>query len=212
MSRVLYIQASPRVERSYSIAVADSFVEAYKKNNPEDEIVKLNVFDDSLSAFDGPVVQAKYKILQGRPHSSGELETWKKVEQVIEQFTSADKYLLAVPMWNFSIPYRLKQYIDLLIQPGYTFAFSQDKGYEGLVTGKPMLAIYSRGGQYPPGSDPEAMYRSLNETLRNLPDDTLLYPGHLYSGDAYDTLGNEKRTNPFLRVSSLEQFLGSMGV
>lgn len=156
MSRVLYIQASPRVERSYSIAVADSFVKAYKKNNPEDEIAKLNVFDESLPAFDGPAVQAKYKILHGRTHSSDELETWKKVEQVIEQFISADKYMLAVPMWNFSIPYRLKQYIDLLIQPGYTFAFSQDKGYEGLVTGKPMLAIYSRGGQYPPGSDPEA--------------------------------------------------------
>ena len=75
---------------------------------------------------------------------------------MIEQFASADKYVLAVPMWNFSIPYRLKQYIDLLVQPGYTFSYSEDKGYEGLVVGKPMLAVYARGGEYAIGSKTEA--------------------------------------------------------
>jgi glyoxylase-like metal-dependent hydrolase (beta-lactamase superfamily II) len=62
-----------------------------------------------------------------------------------------------------------------------------------------------------PGSNPEAMYRSLNETLRKLPDETLVFPGHLYSRDPQGTLGFEKQTNPFLRVSSLEQFLTFMG-
>jgi FMN-dependent NADH-azoreductase len=153
MSKVLYIQASPTVERSFSIAVADSFVEAYKKNNPGCKIVKLNIFDESLPPFDDLAVQAKYSILEGRQHSQAQIEAWKEVERVIEQFTSADKYVLAIPMWNFSIPYRLKQYIDLLIQPGYTFTFSEDKGYEGLVVGKPMLAIYARGGQYSAGGE-----------------------------------------------------------
>jgi FMN-dependent NADH-azoreductase len=59
-------------------------------------------------------------------------------------------------MWNFSIPYRLKQYIDLLVQPGYTFSYSEDKGYEGLIVGKPLLAVYARGGEYPAGSGAEA--------------------------------------------------------
>jgi FMN-dependent NADH-azoreductase len=156
MSRLLYIQASPRIQRSHSIAVADAFIEAYKQKNPNDEIITLNVFDDSLPAFDGLAVQAKYTILHGQPHSKAELDVWKKVEQVIEQFISANKYVLAVPMWNFSIPYRLKQYIDLLIQPGYTFTFSEEKGYEGLIINRPLFAVYARGGQYPPGSDTEA--------------------------------------------------------
>ncbi len=73
-----------------------------------------------------------------------------------KQFTSADKYVLAVPMWNFGIPYRLKQYIDLIVQPGYTFSYSEDKGYEGLVVGKPLLAVYARGGEYATGSQTEA--------------------------------------------------------
>ena len=62
-----------------------------------------------------------------------------------------------------------------------------------------------------PGADPEAMYRSLNHTLRQLPDDTLLFPGHLYSADPASTIGEQKRTNPFLRVTSLDQFLMFMG-
>ncbi|HUU19927.1 MAG TPA: NAD(P)H-dependent oxidoreductase [Sedimentisphaerales bacterium] len=156
MSRLLYIQASPRGKRSHSIAVADAFIEAYEQKHPDDEIVTLNVFDASIPNFDGLAAQAKYTILHGQPHSEEELQVWKNVEEVIEQFTSADKYVLAVPMWNFGIPYRLKQYIDLLVQPGYTFSYSEDTGYQGLVAGKPMLAVYVRGGEYPPGSGTEA--------------------------------------------------------
>jgi FMN-dependent NADH-azoreductase len=144
------------LQRSYSIAVADAFTESYKQEHPDDEVVTLNVFDASIPNFDGLAVQAKYTILHGKSHSGEQLQAWKNVKKVIEQFTSADKYVLAVPMWNFSIPYRLKQYIDILVQPGYTFSYSEDKGYEGLVVGKPLLAIYARGGEYAIGSETEA--------------------------------------------------------
>ena len=148
MSRVLYIQASPRGERSYCIAAADAFIEAYRQKNPDDEIVTLNVFDTPLCDFAGFTLQAKYSIMHGQEHSKEELKAWGAVEKVIEQFNSADKYVLATPMWNFSIPYRLKQYIDILVQPGYTFSYSEDAGYQGLVKGKPLLVVYSRGGEY----------------------------------------------------------------
>ena len=156
MSRLLYIQASPRIQRSHSIAVTDAFIDMYEQKHAEDEIVKVNLFEASLPSCDGLAVQAKYTILHGKEHSEQELKVWKNVESVIKQFTSADKYVLAVPMWNFGIPYRLKQYVDILVQPGYTFSYSEDKGYEGLVVGKPLLAVYARGGEYPAGSDAEA--------------------------------------------------------
>lgn len=50
-------------------------------------------------------------------------------------------------MWNFGIPYRLKQYIDILVQPGYTFSYSPEQGYTGLVN-KPAAVVYARGGDY----------------------------------------------------------------
>jgi FMN-dependent NADH-azoreductase len=156
MSTLLYIQSSPRGQRSKSITVADAFVETYKQKHPDDKIVTLNIFKEKLPAFDGLTVQAKYTIMHGRKHSKEELQVWKKVEKIIEQFKSADKYVLAVPMWNFGIPYRLKQYIDILVQPGYTFSYSPETGYKGLLTGKPLLAVYARGGEYPAGNPAEA--------------------------------------------------------
>jgi FMN-dependent NADH-azoreductase len=156
MSKIFYIQASPRIERSYSIAVADAFVSAYKQANPKDEVVTINLFKKDLPSFDGLAVQAKYAILNGLKHSPEELAAWKKVEEVIAEFKSADKYVMAVPMWNFGIPYRLKQYLDIIVQPTYTFSFSPQEGYKGLVKGKPIFVSYSRGGAYPKGSAEEA--------------------------------------------------------
>jgi FMN-dependent NADH-azoreductase len=48
MGRVLYIQASPRGERSKSIATANAFIQAYTEKNPSDEIDTLNIFEESL--------------------------------------------------------------------------------------------------------------------------------------------------------------------
>ena len=156
MSRLLYIQASPRIERSYSIAVADAFVSAYKEANPKDEVITMNLFKKDLPSFDGLAVQAKYAILHGLKHTPEELAAWKKVEELIAEFKSADRYVMAVPMWNFGIPYRLKQYLDIIVQPGYTFSFSSKEGYKGLVLGKPIFVSYSRGGAYEKGSPAEA--------------------------------------------------------
>ena len=156
MSEILYIQASPRSGRSKSITVADAFLKAYKKKDPSARITSIDLFKKDLPSFDGLAVQAKYTILHGDEHSKDETKAWAKIEKVIKQFTSADKYVLAIPMWNFSIPYRLKQYLDILVQPGYTFSFDEKTGYSGFIIGKPLLAVYASGGEYPPQSEAEA--------------------------------------------------------
>jgi FMN-dependent NADH-azoreductase len=156
MSTLLYILASPRGPRSYSTQAADAFVESYRLAHPADQIKTLNVFTENIPTFDGFALQAKYSILHGQKQNPQEVAAWKEVEAVIEEFKAADKYLFAVPMWNFGIPYRLKHYIDVLLQPGYTFTFDPKTGYSGLVTGKPVVGIYARGGAYPAGTPGEA--------------------------------------------------------
>ena len=152
MSTLLYINASPRKDRSKSAQVAQAFIEAHRQAHPDDLVKTVALFETILPPFDGPALQAKYAILHGQEPSADERQAWKAVEAVIEEFTSADRYLLAVPMWNFGIPYALKHYLDILIQPGYTFSFSPEAGYAGLVTGKPIQIVYARGGEY---SQPE---------------------------------------------------------
>jgi glyoxylase-like metal-dependent hydrolase (beta-lactamase superfamily II) len=61
-----------------------------------------------------------------------------------------------------------------------------------------------------PGADPEAMYHSLTGPLAQLPDDTLLYPGHDYGG-ASGTLGQTRQENYALKVESLEDWMRLMG-
>jgi len=105
--------------------------------------------------------------------------------------------------------------VRLLHTPGHTpgsqcFLVEEPDQPGHLVAGD-TLFLGSCGRVDLPGSNPEDMYRSLNHTLKELPDETLLYPGHLYSQEPYDTLGGQKQTNPFLRVTSLEQFLMFMG-
>ena len=165
MASLLYIKASPRTERSHSIAVADQFVAEYRKIHPSDNVLTLDIFSELLPVFDGLTVESKYLIMHGKDRTPEHINAWKSVEDLIAQFKSADKYLLAVPMWNFSIPYRLKQYIDLIVQPGYTFTFEPDSGYQGLIKDKPMLIVYARGGEY---SAPEAQNFDLQKQYLEL--------------------------------------------
>ena len=157
MARLLHIESSPRKRRSASIGVAHAFLDAYRQAHPADDIEVLDLWQTSLPPFDGAVIDAKYRILHGESHTAAEKEAWRAVEEIIAHFKGFDKYLFSLPMWNFGIPYILKHYIDIIAQPGYTFSYSPQEGYKGLVTGKPVVLIYARGGAYPAGTPAEAM-------------------------------------------------------
>jgi FMN-dependent NADH-azoreductase len=157
MSRVLYIEASPQAEWSKSVQVAKAFLEAYEVAHPADTVVTLDLAKANLPALDAAALAAKYRYLHGEKPTPAELAPWQPVVAAIEAFKSADKYVFSVPMWNFSIPYRLKHYIDVLVQPGLTFSYTPEEGYKGLVTGKRAVIICARGGQYPEGTDYAAM-------------------------------------------------------
>ncbi len=105
--------------------------------------------------------------------------------------------------------------LRLLHTPGHTpgsqcFLVEEAGQPAHLVSGD-TLFLNACGRVDLPGGDAEALYYSLNQTLKKLPDETLLFPGHAY-GEPSATMGEQKRTNPFLRVTSLEMFLSFMGV
>ncbi len=95
--------------------------------------------------------------------------------------------------------------------PGSQCFLVEEAGHAGQLVSGDTLFLNSCGRVDLPGSNVEDMYRSLHEVLKVLPDDTALYPGHLYAPEPHSTMGEQKRTNPYLRVASLEQFLIFMG-
>lgn len=155
MAKLLYIQSSPRGDRSASIEVAKQFLETYQTSNEGDTVEVLDLWQAALPEFDGETIDAKYAVLHGASHTPGQEAAWNEVVKIADHFKSADKVVLSLPMWNFSIPYKLKHYFDILAQPGLTFSFTPEEGYKGLVSGKPLVVIYARGGAYAPGTGAE---------------------------------------------------------
>jgi hydroxyacylglutathione hydrolase len=105
--------------------------------------------------------------------------------------------------------------VRLLHTPGHTpgsqcFLVEPAGGPGRLVSGD-TLFLGSCGRVDLPGGDPEAMYRSLHDVLGRLPEETLLFPGHRYAPEPSSTIGEQKRRNPYLRATRLEDFLAFVG-
>ena len=62
-----------------------------------------------------------------------------------------------------------------------------------------------------PGGNPEALYDSLTQKLAVVPDDTVLYPGHMYSPEPNAPLGDVRRTNIVFRPRTRDQWMTMFG-
>ncbi len=62
-----------------------------------------------------------------------------------------------------------------------------------------------------PGGDPELLYESLTQKLAQVPDDAVLFPGHLYSEKPSATMAETRSRNVVFRPNSLDQWLTMFG-
>lgn len=151
MAKLLYIESSPRKERSVSIEVSKAFLDSYRSSHPNDEIDVWDLWREPLMEFDQDALDAKYAVIHQEQQNSRQQAAWAKVAALADRFKAPDKLVISQPMWNYGIPYKLKHLIDVIAQPGLLFSFSSGSGYQGLVTGKRALMVYARGDEYPSG-------------------------------------------------------------
>ena len=141
MSKVLYIKANIKNEgESRTFKVSDSFVEEYKKNNPEDEIITLDLYKENIDFLRADDLGKLF----------GPKDEESKNNSILKyayEFAAADKYIIAAPMWNLSFPAILKAYIDYVSVSGITFKYTAE-GPVGLLNNKKAVHIVSRGGAY----------------------------------------------------------------
>ncbi|MFH1723091.1 MAG: NAD(P)H-dependent oxidoreductase [Elusimicrobiota bacterium] len=155
MPRLLHIIATPRGEESRTLRVSRAFLDRFKAENPEGVIDELDLFKEELPPVGAKQAHAKYVLMAGGRLNGGTKSPWEDVERHIKKFLDADVYLVSAPMWNFGIPYVLKHYIDVIVQPGYLFRYNA-QGPEGLVKDKKMVVVTSRGGDYGEGTPAHA--------------------------------------------------------
>lgn len=158
MSKVLVIKANPKkVEESKTLALGEVFLEEYKKNNPNDEIIVLDLYKEEIKPLDTGMIEA---IFGGKENDA---------EKHAELFASCDKYIFEAPMWNLSIPAILKSYIDYVSYVGIAFKYTA-QGAVGLLAdqGKKAIHITARGGLYSegPGAEVEMGDRYLRTILQ----------------------------------------------
>jgi FMN-dependent NADH-azoreductase len=123
----------------------------------------FDLWDGSLPGFGPAAAAAKMNVFAGRAPSGDQAAAWQAAERTFRRLADADYYLFSVPMWNHGIPYVLKQFIDVVSQPGMVFAFDAEHGYTGLLTGKRAVviytsAVYGTGRPAAFGSDFQAPY------------------------------------------------------
>jgi len=150
MTRLLHISASPRGEASESLSLARTFLDEVRATRPEVEIVEWDLWDGSLPEFGPLATAAKMEIFAGREPSGEMVAAWGDVVAAFQRFANADLYLFSVPMWNHHVPYILKQFIDVVSQPGMVFGFDPATGYTGLLQGRRAATLYT-GAVWGPG-------------------------------------------------------------
>jgi FMN-dependent NADH-azoreductase len=147
MKKLLHIIATPRADESRTLRIAEAFFETFKTEHPDWVIEELNLFKEKLPPLTMNRVDGKYLLLTGKDLYGTLKEGWEEIIAHIERFLSASLYVISTPMWNFSIPYLLKQYIDIIVQPRYLFRYTKT-GVEGLAKEKKMVVLASYGGEY----------------------------------------------------------------
>ena len=163
MPSLLHVSASPRGAESESLAIAHTFLGALQDKRPDVSIDTFDLWDGSLPEFGPAAAAAKMNVFAGQAPAGEQAAAWQAAERTFGRLAAADYYLFSVPMWNHGIPYVLKQFIDVVSQPGMVFSFDPARGYTGLLTGRRAVvvctsAVYGTGRPAAFGSDFQAPY------------------------------------------------------
>jgi FMN-dependent NADH-azoreductase len=144
MPTLLHIEASPRKTRSASLDVAHAYIDAYRATHPDHTVAVLDLWSIDLPEFDGVALDAKYAEMSNTPLNEAQQQAWSSIRQLAQRLHDADTLLFSVPLWNFSIPYKLKHFIDVVSQAGILFSVDE-RGLTGLLKNKKAVVMYARG-------------------------------------------------------------------
>ncbi|HCG7548277.1 FMN-dependent NADH-azoreductase [Vibrio parahaemolyticus] len=138
MSRVLALKSSILGDYSQSNKLVEDFI----KNVDQDKLTVRDLAENPLPVLDFAVATA----LRATEDLSQEQQAVVDLsDTLIEEVKAADTLVIAAPMYNFTIPTQLKNWIDLIARAGVTFKYTEN-GVQGLIEGKKAIVVTTRGG------------------------------------------------------------------
>ncbi len=139
MKTLLRLDSSARVEGSHSRELGDRFVDCWREKYPETRFIERDLATAPIPHLENETIAAFYS-----PDAStvpGAILS----EELLAELETADHLLLTSPLYNLSLPSTLKSWIDHVVVPGRTFRLGSN-GWEGMLHGKEVTLITSRGG------------------------------------------------------------------
>jgi FMN-dependent NADH-azoreductase len=145
--KLLHIDSSARAS-SVSRKLTARFAEEWKKHHPKAEVIYRDLSTAKLPQItdDWGATYVDESTLTPAQRSYLSIS-----DTLIEELRAADTVVIGAPMYNFSISSLLKGWIDQVVRRGKTVNFRPD-GPRGLLGGKEVFVITSRGGNYEKGS------------------------------------------------------------
>ncbi len=182
MSKLLYLKANAKPEgESRTYKISDAFIGEYKKSHPGDEIITLDLYKEGIAPLPYGKINELHTPKEGTAHDH-------PILKYAYQFVEADKYVIASPFWNLSIPSILKAYIDYIAVTGITFKYTAT-GPVGLCTGKKAVHITARGGVY--SEEPMSSYEMGDRYLRTILGFLGIIDFATIAAEGLDVIGND---------------------
>jgi len=146
--KLLRIDSSAR-RSSVSRQLTAKFVDSWKKENPNGEIIERDLATTQLPLITDEWTQAAHTPEANLTPSQKEVLAIS--DTLTQEAIEADVIVIGVPMYNFTIPAPLKGWIDQVVRVNKTVAWGAN-GPQGLLRGKKVVVITSRGGSFPQGT------------------------------------------------------------
>lgn len=128
---------------SFSTRLADELVAGLRSTEPQATLTLRNLTQAPHPALDESTLQALFTPAEARtPEQAARVAL---DDALIAEIQAADVVVLGVPMYNFGVSSQLKNWIDAIARARVTFQYTE-KGPEGLLKGKTVYAILTRGG------------------------------------------------------------------
>lgn len=152
--RTLWVEGSPKGDTSLSSALAKEFIAAAGPD-ATGVVEHLDVWTDDVPHMDRDAALVKFALLLGDPVTDEQQAKWQCIAAEIERVREFDRIVVSSPMWNWSVPYPLKAWIDTLVQPLLSFTLDSEGRHVGaLGDGRPLHLILTRSSAYD-GRHPE---------------------------------------------------------
>lgn len=149
--QLLRIDSSAR-RNSVSRQLTAHFVEAWQQEHPDGTVLKRDLATTALPHITDEWVQAIHT--NSESLTAEQKSVLQLSDTLVNELVQADTIVIGAPMYNFAIPASLKAWIDQVVRVGKTVLFAAS-GPQGILKGKKVYVVTSRGGAFRPGTPTE---------------------------------------------------------